>query len=150
MPNLKQFRALRYNQDIAGPISELVAPPYDIIYDGWRERLYQRNPHNIIRLIKTKGEPGDTENNNKYTRANDYIRTWMDKGVLRLEDKPSIYLRSDTYNLNGEIKTRYGFISLLQVEDRRGFPASRPHSVSRGTPLRLARRRGVPSGVTAY
>ena len=117
MLNLRPFRALRYNQDIAGPISELVAPPYDIIYDGWRERLYQRNPHNIIRLIKTKGEPGDTESNNKYTRANDYIRTWIDKGVLRLEDKPSIYLRSDTYNLNGETKTRYGFISLLQVEE---------------------------------
>ena len=117
MPILKPFRALRYNQDVAGTISELVAPPYDIIYDEWRERLYRRNPYNIIRLIKTKDEPGDTESRNKYTRANDYIRSWMDKGILKLEDQPSLYIRSDTYELDGEIKTRYGFIALLRVEE---------------------------------
>lgn len=116
MPTLKPFRAMRYNPEIAGDYSELVAPPYDIIYDEWRERLYDRNPYNIIRLIKAKDEPGDGENPNKYKRASDYIKLWIEKGVLRYEDKPSIYVRSDTYTLGNETKTRYGFIALLRIE----------------------------------
>ena len=94
MPTIRPFRALRYNQNVAGNISELVAPPYDIIYDEWCERLYNRNPHNIIRLIKTKEEPGDAGGMKKYEKANDYIETWMKKGARKLDDKPSIYVRS--------------------------------------------------------
>ena len=86
MPKIKPFRALRYDQDAAGDISTLVAPPYDIIYDEWRDRLYDRNPYNIIRLIKTRDEVGDTSSSDKYTRANNYIESWIKKGVLKLED----------------------------------------------------------------
>ncbi|MCE5250117.1 DUF1015 domain-containing protein [bacterium] len=117
MPTLRPFRALRYNQDVAGTISGLVAPPYDIIYDEWRDRLYQRSPYNIIRLIKNRDEPGDNETTNKYTRANDYIRSWMQKDVLRLDNTPSLYIRSETFDLDGEVKTRYGFIALMKIEE---------------------------------
>ncbi len=117
MPVIRPFRGLRYETDAAGNIADLVAPPYDIIFDEWREKLYERNPYNIIRLIKTKDEPGDNETHNKYTRAASYVSDWMKKGVLRIDGEPSIYVRADTFAVNGEEKTRYGFIALLRTEE---------------------------------
>ncbi len=116
MPIVRPFRGLRYDPSVAGKHEDLVAPPYDIIYDEWRDRLYDRNPHNIIRLIKTRDEAGDT-GDDKYRRAAAYIDDWMKKGVLRLDDSPAIYVRADTFTVNGEERTRYGFVGLLRIED---------------------------------
>jgi len=120
MPLIRPFRGLRYNATLVGHISKVVAPPYDIIYDEWREKLYARHPNNIVRLVKTKEEPGDTETHNKYIRAKNYIDTWMREDILRFEEKPAIYVRSETYTINGETKTRYGFIALNKIENYGG------------------------------
>ncbi len=117
MPVIRPFRGLRYNSEVAGAISDNVAPPYDIIFDEWREKLYERSQYNIIRLIKTKDEPGDNDQNNKYTRAAECINDWMDKDALAYDEKPAIYLRADTYTVKDEERTRYGFIALLKIED---------------------------------
>ena len=116
MPKIRPFRALRYDTKKAGDIRDLVAPPYDIIYDEWRDRLYAGNPFNIIRLIKTKDEAEAGEEIDKYRRAAGYISSWMDKGVLRREDAPALYIRSETYEIGGETKTRYGFVGLVRLE----------------------------------
>ena len=117
MPDIRPFRGLRYDTAKAGDLSTLVAPPYDIIYDDWRDRLYERSPYNIIRLIKTREEPGDTESSNKYTRARDFIESWMHEGILALEDKPAVYVRSETFLDEGVERTRYGFVALIRLEE---------------------------------
>lgn len=117
MPSIRPFRALRYNPDAAGGIRDLVAPPYDIIYDEWRDRLYARNPFNVARLIKTRDEAAPGEAADKYSRAAGYLETWLDAGVLTLEARPSIYICADTFEMDGEERTRYGFIALIRLEE---------------------------------
>ena len=39
MAVVKPFRALRYDESVAGPLETLVAPPYDVITDEQREEL---------------------------------------------------------------------------------------------------------------
>ncbi len=117
MPSIRPFRALRYDQSAAGPIRDVVAPPYDIIYDAWRDRLYERNPYNIVRLIKTRDEAAPGEQPDKYARAAEYLNDWIRRGILRLENRPSIYACSDTFEMNGETRTRLGFIALLRLEE---------------------------------
>lgn len=116
MPIVRPFRALRYTPK-AGDIKDLAAPPYDIIYDEWRNRLYDRNPYNIIRLIKTKDDPAAGETTDKYLRAADYLESWVDEGILKLDDTPSISLCADTYEVDGVSRTRYGFIMLVRMEE---------------------------------
>jgi uncharacterized protein (DUF1015 family) len=116
MPIVRPFRALRYTPS-AGNIRDLTAPPYDIIYDQWRDRLYARNPYNIIRLIKTRDEPGEGEPDDKYLRAAGYLDSWMDAGVMRMEAAPSLYVCADTYEMDGVTRTRYGFIMLVKAEE---------------------------------
>jgi len=141
VPELRPFRGLRYNDDIAGNIALNVAPPYDIIYDEWRERLYERSPFNIIRLIKTKDLPGEAFPDAKYSHAAGDIADWMKRGVLRLDDRPCIYLRSDTYKVDGELKTRFGFIALLKIEEfgRSVHPHERTLSAPKADRLKLVK-----------
>ena len=46
---LSPFRALRYDAS-AGNLTDLVAPPYDVIGPEEREELARRSPHNVVHL----------------------------------------------------------------------------------------------------
>ncbi|HEV2713548.1 MAG TPA: DUF1015 family protein, partial [Gaiellaceae bacterium] len=50
MAVVKPFRALRYDEDVAGPLERLVAPPYDVIDDVQRDELMARSPFNVVHL----------------------------------------------------------------------------------------------------
>ena len=94
MAEIRPFRALRYSPE-AGDLAELVCPPYDIISESQRLAYLQRNPYNIIRLEL----PRDGEN--PYARAGETLRTWMEKGILRQDDKAAFYVYEIVFDLEG-------------------------------------------------
>ena len=49
MADLVPFRALRYHTP-DGDLSAVIAPPYDVISAAQQESLYERSPHNVVRL----------------------------------------------------------------------------------------------------
>ena len=59
MAELQAFRGLRYDPGHVGSLSDVVAPPYDVIDGPLQEALYQRHPANIIRLILNRPEVAD-------------------------------------------------------------------------------------------
>ena len=69
MADIRAFRAYRYDLGRVGALSEVIAPPYDVIDAELQQELYARSPYNVIRLILNKEEPADTETNNRYTRS---------------------------------------------------------------------------------
>ncbi|MCK6467655.1 MAG: DUF1015 domain-containing protein [Candidatus Brocadia sinica] len=116
MAILKPFRGLRYNQDIITDISAVVTPPYDVISPQDQERYYQIHPNNIIRLDLGKDFPGDTAEVNKYTRAADFLASWREKGILKQEDAPAIYIYDQEFLSGNRWLVRRGFISLVKLE----------------------------------
>ena len=54
MANIRAFRAHRYDMGRVGNMSEVVAPPYDVIDEKLQEHLYNNNPYNVIRLELNK------------------------------------------------------------------------------------------------
>ena len=58
MAVVRPFRALRYDEDVAGPLESLVAPPYDVISAEERERYLTRSPHNVVHLTLPDDEAG--------------------------------------------------------------------------------------------
>ena len=50
MPRVSPFRALRYDETVAGPLPDLVAPPYDVIDDAARRGYLARSPYNVVHL----------------------------------------------------------------------------------------------------
>jgi uncharacterized protein (DUF1015 family) len=116
-PILAPFRGLRYNSQKIDDLSQVVAPPYDVIDEKLRNQLYERNTYNVIRLILTKDEDGASQGLTKYEAAKKYLEDWKKQEVLIRDSSPCIYLYHQTYRLeDGRELTRKGFIALRRIE----------------------------------
>ena len=116
MVKIKPFQGIRYNNEKINDFSLVITPPYDVINEEELDRFYKKSPYNFARLILGKSEKGDN-GENKYTRAAKLIKEWIKNGVLIRDKEPSIYIYIQNYLLNGEEKSRIGFISLLEIEE---------------------------------
>ena len=117
MATIAPFRGFTYNETIAGGISDLVCPPYDIISPVQQQELYRKNPHNIIRLEFGLASPGDTDTDNRYTRAAALLDEWLNKGVLRQSREPAFYIYEMEYRTGGRVRKLRGFIGMVRIED---------------------------------
>ena len=116
MARIKPFRGILYNLEKVN-MAKVATPPYDVISASMQNRFYQRDKHNIIRLILGKEEKSDTASNNKYTRAKVLLNKWLKQNVFIKDTKPSIYIYIQEYLHKGKKRTRIGFIALMKIED---------------------------------
>ena len=111
------FRGLLYNLEITGPLDELTAPPYDVISPAQQEALYQKHPNNVVRLILGKEFESDTDTDNRYTRSAQVFKDWINKEILKKDDKPGFYIYSQEYEFGGGKFCRVGFFARVKIED---------------------------------
>lgn len=111
------FRGIIYNKDKIGDISKVVAPPYDVISSEQRDLYYNLHPYNIVRIILGKEFPGDNAKDNKYTRAANYFRDWLSRGILKKEGIPSLYIYQHEYTFQEKRIKRRGFVALMRLEE---------------------------------
>ena len=126
MADVVPFHGLRFDESKAGPLADLISPPYDVISDDLREALYARSPYNVVRLEEGKVEPGDGDANNKYRRAKAALEEWIAKGVLKVDTSPAFYLYDHYFVVGGQRVRRRGFLGALRLyQEGRGIV--RPH-----------------------
>ncbi len=111
MAVIKAFKGMRYCTEKAGEISSLCCPPYDIISERERLAFINENEYNIIRLEVPK------EGENPYACAADILKMWLDKGILKIEDKPAIYIYEEEFSAGSERKSIKGIIARVQLEE---------------------------------
>jgi uncharacterized protein (DUF1015 family) len=116
MPEIQAFRGLRYDLGHVGSLSDVVAPPYDVIGPTLQEQLYKRHPANVIRLILNRDEPGDDAANNRYTRAAQFLKNWRSEGVLFSDSQPALYVYHQIFTSEGQAHTRRGFMARCRLE----------------------------------
>ena len=80
MANIEAFRGIRYDLGHVGALSDVVAPPYDVIDETLQDTLYEQHPANVIRLILNREEPGDDDPDQRYKRAAKYLKRWQQEG----------------------------------------------------------------------
>ncbi|MFO0916269.1 MAG: DUF1015 domain-containing protein [Pirellulales bacterium] len=141
MPTIEPFRGLRYDLAHVGSLSDVIAPPYDVIDDQLQDELYQRHPANVIRLELNRDEPGD-DPEAKYQRAARFLQNWRDEGVLRLDDQPAVYVYHQVFDYRGETFTRRGFMCRTRLErfgEGRIYPHEETHASAKADRLMLTR-----------
>jgi uncharacterized protein (DUF1015 family) len=126
MADVVPFHGLRFDESKAGPLADLISPPYDVISDQDREALYARSPYNVVRIEEGAEEPGDGATNNKYTRAKAALEGWIGTGVLKVDTSPAFYLYDHYFVVAGQRIRRRGFLGALRLyQEGRGIV--RPH-----------------------
>jgi len=116
MPEIQAFRGLRYDLGHVGTLSDVIAPPYDVINPQLQDQLYKQHPANVIRLILNRDEPGDDPQNNRYTRAAQFLKNWRTEGVLFGESQPAVYVYHQVFTTGGQTFTRRGFMARTRLE----------------------------------
>jgi uncharacterized protein (DUF1015 family) len=53
---LRPFAALRYDEERAGPLESLVAPPYDVLSEHERQAYLEKSPYNVVHLTLPDSE----------------------------------------------------------------------------------------------
>jgi uncharacterized protein (DUF1015 family) len=132
LPELKPFRALRYDTERAGPLEDLVAPPYDVIAPEERDRYLERSRYNVVHLTLPDSEE----------EAGRTFRDWRDEGVLT-EEEPAFWALSQDYvGPDGVARTRTGLVGSLRLEPYESgsvLPHERTHRGPKEGRLRLLR-----------
>lgn len=140
MPDIQAFRGIRYDLGHVGSLSNVVAPPYDVIDAALQQRLYDLHAANVVRLILNKDEPGDDDHNNRYTRAARQMRAWMRDGTLFTEADPAIYVYHQVFRERGVEFTRRGFMCRVRLErfgEGNIYPHEETHGAAKADRLKL-------------
>src|SRR5215471_16571454 len=116
MADIRAFRAYRYDLGRVGALGDVIAPPYDVIDPALQQALYDRSPYNVIRLILNKEGPGDTEGDNRYTRAAATLRDWLRDDILVQDSARCLYAYHQDFDVEGRRYTRRGFLARVRLE----------------------------------
>ena len=118
MAEILPFRGVLYDPAKVGDVTAVVAPPYDVIGLAEQTALYERHPCNVVRLELGQEHSGNGPQDNRYTRAKQFLEEWLRGGVLRRDGRPAIYLYAVEYRLpSGAVRTMRGFLSLVKLEE---------------------------------
>jgi uncharacterized protein (DUF1015 family) len=148
VPEIRPFRALRYDRTVVGDPALVVAPPYDVIGPEQRAALVARHKANIVNLDLPAEELGD-EPDDRYRRAARTLAAWRSDGTLRKDPHPSVYVYEQTYLVPGTQteRTQRGFFARLRLEpfgpDAGVLPHERTLAGPREDRYKLLRATGV-------
>jgi uncharacterized protein (DUF1015 family) len=136
MADVQPLRALHYDLATAGPLADLVAPPYDVIDPEQRAALATRSPHNVVELDLPVGS-------DPYAHAAELFARWQESGVLVRDAEPALWPLEQHYRgPDGHPRTRRGFFAKVRVEEYgpgRIRPHERTHPGPKEDRLRLTR-----------
>ena len=130
---LAPFRGLRYAQDRVSGLAEVTSPPYDVIAHDTADHLLASDPHNVVRLILPRHDPGNTgaaptgvaglapagpgngaaTTGNAYDEAARLLRDWQAEGILVPDPEPALYVYEQSLPA-GPVLQR-GLIGALQL-----------------------------------
>ena len=129
--DVRPFRAERYDEAKAGPLEDLVAPPYDVISPVERMEYLARSPYNVVHLTL----PDDEQ------QASGDLADWRTGGILARDSEASAWVLSQDYTgPDGVRRTRSGLVASLRAqpyEDGVVLPHERTHSGPKEGRLRL-------------
>ena len=118
MATVKPFQPFRYTAK-AGDPANLLTQPYDKISPQMHARYLALSPYNLVRVILGEKREFDNDTENVYTRAAQYLDSWIRDGILAQDAAPGFYAYSQEFAVpdSGERLTRQGFIGLGKLED---------------------------------
>ncbi|OPY72277.1 MAG: hypothetical protein A4E64_02978 [Syntrophorhabdus sp. PtaU1.Bin058] len=109
-PLTKPFKGILYNKERGKDIALCVCPPYDVITNI--RAYYERDGLNAIRLEL----PMPTPSMDKYNTARETMEEWMRDGILREEERETVYVYEQEFSVEDRTYLRRGFIALHKLD----------------------------------
>lgn len=115
MAQIRPFAAIRYSRQAGGDVSDLIAPPYDVLNDADKARLQAKNPHNIVTIDLPHMPPKEAGPDLDYQKASLTLQSWLSSGILARDPRPALYPYAQTYQHGTRTFHRRGLIALVRL-----------------------------------
>ncbi|MBK6765252.1 MAG: DUF1015 domain-containing protein [bacterium] len=115
MAQIHPFRGLTYSPALSAKLDKLVTQPYDKIDRPLQEKYYARDPHNVIRVIKSDETVGNPES--PYPGAAATLKQWIADGTLVESKTSAFYLYYQTFTFLDKKYVRKGFMASVALEE---------------------------------
>lgn len=106
------FRPVIFNPALAD-LSQLIAPPYDIIDEATCEVLLARHPYNIVRLILPPSLYG--RQTTRYDDAALIWQQWRKDGILLEIDEPSLFVSVQRFPWRGGSREHWVLLATIPL-----------------------------------
>ncbi len=132
VPELFPFRALRYDASAVPDLSAVLCPPYDVISEAERSRLYARDPRNAVHVeLPVAGDKGGSP----YEAAAHTFAAWIADGAVRRDERPLVYAYEQVFRAaDGSDNAVRGFFCRLRLEPYGPGSTVRPHEATMSGP----------------
>jgi uncharacterized protein (DUF1015 family) len=117
LADIRPFRGVRYNLSPVKDLAQIICPPYDIIFPQMQQELYRRSDYNFVRIEFGRELPQDKDTDNRYTRAAATLKKWLEQGILKIDDKPSLYIDDHHFTYQGKTYCRRNINCLVKLEE---------------------------------
>ena len=113
MLKVRPFKALRPTPEVAAELSSL---PYDVMNVAEAAQMAEGKPNSFLHIIRSEIDlPSSVDVHSKpvYEKARDNLRDFIDRGILKQDEKAHFYIYSQTMNA----RTQTGICALTSVDD---------------------------------
>ena len=114
MPAIYPFNAIQYNQGV-GDVSDLVAPPYDVLSADDKAAYLKKSSSNIVSVDLPHVPPKELGPKSAYDNANKALEAMLSGGTLTKRDTPAIFAYRQTFNAAGQTFQRSGMACTLDT-----------------------------------
>lgn len=117
MADIRPFHGVHYNPSLVKDIAQVLCPPYDVINPLMQQELYQQSDVNFVRIEYGREFPLDKDSDNKYTRAADTLKKWLEQGTLQFDEQPAIYLHDHHFTYHNKSYRRRSITCMVKLEE---------------------------------
>ena len=114
MPAIYPFNAIQYKQG-KGDVSDLVAPPYDVLSADDKAAYLKKSPSNVVSVDLPHVPPKELGPQSAYDNANKALEKMLAEGTLAKRDTPAIFAYRQTFNAEGQTFQRSGMACTLDT-----------------------------------
>ena len=115
MARVRPFAAYRYRRP-GQDISDMTAPPYDVISPTERAALLEKNAHNVVALELPEGPLDPSVPGNRYETGAATWNEWRAQGVLTKDEAPGVYVLEQLTPRGSDLVRRRAFIVEVGLE----------------------------------
>jgi uncharacterized protein (DUF1015 family) len=117
MPQIAPFTALRFDpQRFGGDLSNVIAPPYDVLDQDDKEALLARNDLNIVAVDLPHIPPKTLGPEEAYRAAARTLSAWRADGTLVRDREPALYVYHQTFRHENRSLTRRMFFARARLQ----------------------------------
>ena len=117
MARIFPIKGIMYNSELDNDLGKFLCPPFDVVNDNDKNKLYALSEHNVIRLENGKSFISDDNDENKYSRSSKFLNDWLSKGILVKDNSESFFILEEIFENNNKNISRSSLICNVKVED---------------------------------